>query len=226
MGVRSCRWWRRRATARRRSCRSGPSVTARRLRGCRSIKVTTIRRSCSPTSRRRSMRSTRSTSGSSMRSPRRGWPAGLYLAALYLREGGSLAGAAVSFGGDHRLVSEYVEAEFLARISRRHRVFLTRTPVLERMSGPLCGAAPRRARPDTRPAPADRAVARAQRGTRRGAGVLDAGRQGRCSGPPGRRAGVSRLPAGPGRDRRAVVPVARRARCGRESAPRPPSWPR
>ncbi len=69
-----------------------------------------------------------------------GWPAGLYLAALYLREGGPLAGAAVSFGGDDRLVSEYVEAEFLARISRRHRMFLTRTAVLERMSGPLCDA--------------------------------------------------------------------------------------
>jgi LuxR family transcriptional regulator, maltose regulon positive regulatory protein len=68
-----------------------------------------------------------------------GWPAGLYLAALYLREGGPLAGAA-SFGGDDRLVSEYVEAEFLARISRRHRVFLTRTAVLERMCGPLCDA--------------------------------------------------------------------------------------
>ena len=36
-----------------------------------------------------------------------GWPAGLYLAALYLREGGLLASAAVSFGGDDRLVSEY-----------------------------------------------------------------------------------------------------------------------
>ena len=47
-----------------------------------------------------------------------GWPAGLYLAALYLREGGSLRAAAVSFGGDDRLVSEYVESEFLARISR------------------------------------------------------------------------------------------------------------
>jgi LuxR family maltose regulon positive regulatory protein len=67
-----------------------------------------------------------------------GWPAGLYLAALYLREGGSLASAAVSFGGDDRLVSEYMESEFLARISSRQRVFLTRTAVLERMSGPLC----------------------------------------------------------------------------------------
>ena len=69
-----------------------------------------------------------------------GWPAGLYLAALYLREGGPLAGAAVSFGGSDRLVSEYVESEFLARISRRQRVFLTRTAVLERLSGPLCEA--------------------------------------------------------------------------------------
>jgi LuxR family maltose regulon positive regulatory protein len=69
-----------------------------------------------------------------------GWPVGLYLAALYLREGGTLAGAVASFGGGDRLVSEYVESEFLARISARDRVFLTRTAVLERMSGPLCEA--------------------------------------------------------------------------------------
>src|SRR5580700_3643163 len=69
-----------------------------------------------------------------------GWPAGLYLAALYLREGGALGTAAVSFGGDDQLVSEYMESEFLERISRRDRVFLTRTAVLERMSGPLCEA--------------------------------------------------------------------------------------
>jgi LuxR family transcriptional regulator, maltose regulon positive regulatory protein len=69
-----------------------------------------------------------------------GWPAGLYLAVLYLREGGALANAAASFGGDDRLVSEYMESEFLARISRRQRVFLTRTAVLERMCGPLCDA--------------------------------------------------------------------------------------
>ena len=69
-----------------------------------------------------------------------GWPAGLYLAALYLKEGGPFGSAAVSFGGDDRLVSEYLESEFLARISRRHRTFLTRTAVLERMCGPLCDA--------------------------------------------------------------------------------------
>ena len=69
-----------------------------------------------------------------------GWPAGLYLAALCLREGGSPGGAAISVAGDHRFVSEYVESEFLARISPRQRVFLTRTAVLERMCGPLCEA--------------------------------------------------------------------------------------
>ncbi len=69
-----------------------------------------------------------------------GWPAGLYLAALYLREGGSFASAVNSFGGDDRLVSDYLESEFLARISRRQRAFLTRTAVLERMCGPLCEA--------------------------------------------------------------------------------------
>jgi len=69
-----------------------------------------------------------------------GWPAGLYLAALYLREGGPVGTAAVSFGGDDWLVSQYMESEFLARISQRHRVFLTRTAVLDRMCGSLCEA--------------------------------------------------------------------------------------
>ena len=37
-------------------------------------------------------------------------------------------------------MSEYLESEFLARISRLHRTFLTRTAALERMCGPLCDA--------------------------------------------------------------------------------------
>jgi LuxR family maltose regulon positive regulatory protein len=69
-----------------------------------------------------------------------GWPTGLYLAALYLREGGPLRGAAVAFGGGDRFVSEYMESEFLARITRRQRAFLIRTAVLERMCAPLCEA--------------------------------------------------------------------------------------
>jgi LuxR family maltose regulon positive regulatory protein len=69
-----------------------------------------------------------------------GWPVGLYLAALYIREGASFGRVAASFGGDDLFVSEYVESEFLSRISRQQRVFLTRTAVLERMCGPLCDA--------------------------------------------------------------------------------------
>jgi LuxR family transcriptional regulator, maltose regulon positive regulatory protein len=69
-----------------------------------------------------------------------GWAVGLYLAALAVRAGGSPGRAAASFAGDDRLVSEYVEAEFLARISLRQRVFLIRTAVLGRMSGSLVEA--------------------------------------------------------------------------------------
>jgi LuxR family transcriptional regulator, maltose regulon positive regulatory protein len=70
-----------------------------------------------------------------------GWAVGLYLAALYLREGGSLPDAAASFAGSDQFVSEYLESELLAQISPGQRVFLTRAAVLERMSGPLCEAA-------------------------------------------------------------------------------------
>ena len=69
-----------------------------------------------------------------------GWPAGLYLAALSLREGGSVRNPVASFTGEHHLVSEYLQSEFLAGLSSRQRVFLTRTAVLERMCGPLCEA--------------------------------------------------------------------------------------
>jgi LuxR family transcriptional regulator, maltose regulon positive regulatory protein len=69
-----------------------------------------------------------------------GWPVGLYLAALYLREGAAFGRVAASFGGDDQFVSEYLESEFLSRISAQQRAFLTRTAVLERMCGPLCDA--------------------------------------------------------------------------------------
>jgi len=69
-----------------------------------------------------------------------GWPAGLYLAALAIGADGSLPGAALSFDGADRFIAEYLESEFLAPVSARDREFLTRTAVLERMSGPLCEA--------------------------------------------------------------------------------------
>src|SRR5690242_16517971 len=69
-----------------------------------------------------------------------GWPVGLYLAALYIREGAPFGRVAASFGGDDLFVSEYMESEFLSRISPQERTFLTRTSVLERICGPLCDA--------------------------------------------------------------------------------------
>ena len=69
-----------------------------------------------------------------------GWATGLYLAALAIREGGSPGGVGERFSGGDRFVSEYVESELLARLSQRRRAFLTRTAVLERLSGPLCDA--------------------------------------------------------------------------------------
>ena len=69
-----------------------------------------------------------------------GWAAGLYLAALAIREGGPRKGAGGWFSGGDRYVSEYLESEFLASIPDQQRAFLTRTAALERMSGPLCEA--------------------------------------------------------------------------------------
>jgi LuxR family transcriptional regulator, maltose regulon positive regulatory protein len=70
-----------------------------------------------------------------------GWAAGLYLAALAVREGGSLPDAVASFSGGDQFVSQYVESELLARVSPAQREFLTRVAVLGRISGPLCEAA-------------------------------------------------------------------------------------
>jgi LuxR family maltose regulon positive regulatory protein len=67
-----------------------------------------------------------------------GWAVGLYLAALSLREGGSLPDAAASFGGSDLFVTEYVESELLAKVSPEQQMFLTRAAVLDRMCGPLC----------------------------------------------------------------------------------------
>lgn len=69
-----------------------------------------------------------------------GWPAGLYLAALSVREQDDAAAAAAGFGGDDRLVAEYLRDELLAGLPADARRFLVRTSILERLSGPLCDA--------------------------------------------------------------------------------------
>lgn len=67
-----------------------------------------------------------------------GWPAGLYLAALAVQDGRE-AGA-LAFGGDDRLVDDYIRSELLARMSAEQTSFLLQTAILERLTGPLCDA--------------------------------------------------------------------------------------
>ena len=69
-----------------------------------------------------------------------GWPVGLYLAALAVRAGAPRASAVSAFRGNDRLMADYLQSELLARVSRKRVSFLTRSAVLERMSGPLCDA--------------------------------------------------------------------------------------
>ncbi len=69
-----------------------------------------------------------------------GWSAGLYLAALSINARGIHAKGAATFSGSDRLVSDYLQSELLAHLSPDDLRFLTRTAVLERMSGPLCDA--------------------------------------------------------------------------------------
>jgi LuxR family maltose regulon positive regulatory protein len=69
-----------------------------------------------------------------------GWPVALYLGALALNAGAADGSAGLDFSGDDRLVADYLQSEFLARLSDDDVSFLTRTSVLDRMSAPLCDA--------------------------------------------------------------------------------------
>jgi LuxR family transcriptional regulator, maltose regulon positive regulatory protein len=68
-----------------------------------------------------------------------GWPVGLYLAALATKAGGRHQ-VGMGFTGDDRFMADYLRSELLARLSPELVTFLTRTAVLDRMSGPLCDA--------------------------------------------------------------------------------------
>ena len=69
-----------------------------------------------------------------------GWPAGLYLAALSARTGAPGRKREIALGGDDRLVVDYLRVEVLSRLPDDELRFLTRTALLNRMSGPLCDA--------------------------------------------------------------------------------------
>jgi LuxR family maltose regulon positive regulatory protein len=69
-----------------------------------------------------------------------GWPVGLYLAALALKAGGPQATGRSMFTGADRFVADYLRSELLGSLPPELVAFLTRTAVLEGMSGPLCDA--------------------------------------------------------------------------------------
>src|SRR3954451_3163562 len=69
-----------------------------------------------------------------------GWPAGLYLAAL---SAGTTAAGPRQVGaltGNDPFVADFLQSEFFAPLPPRELRFLTRTSILEQMSGPLCDA--------------------------------------------------------------------------------------
>src|SRR5215213_7781311 len=69
-----------------------------------------------------------------------GWPVGLYLAALALQAEALPATDGPGFSGDDRFMADYLWSELLAHFSPELVTFLTRTAVLERLSGSLCDA--------------------------------------------------------------------------------------
>ncbi|MET0418827.1 MAG: LuxR C-terminal-related transcriptional regulator, partial [Actinoplanes sp.] len=65
-----------------------------------------------------------------------GWPVGVYLAALIVRE----SGEALTVSGEDPYVADYLYREALAGLSESVRHFLRCTAVLEQMCAPLCDA--------------------------------------------------------------------------------------
>ncbi len=69
-----------------------------------------------------------------------GWPAALYLAGLSVADQPDTSAAVASFAGDDRIVVDYLRDEFLTATKPTTLSFLTRSSVLEELSGPLCDA--------------------------------------------------------------------------------------
>jgi LuxR family maltose regulon positive regulatory protein len=67
-----------------------------------------------------------------------GWPAGLYLAYLSLRDAPDREAFVSDFGGSMRLVVDYLTEVVLDTLDDSSRSFLLDTSILERMSGDLC----------------------------------------------------------------------------------------
>jgi LuxR family maltose regulon positive regulatory protein len=126
--------------------RTEPALQVGRLRAeCRIIEVRAhdlamTDREAAVTLRRAGLRLT-SAHVEAIRSRTEGWPAGLYLAALSLREQDDPAAALARFAGDDRVVADYLRDELLSQLAPDEIAFLMQTSLLDRLSGPLCDAA-------------------------------------------------------------------------------------
>jgi len=69
-----------------------------------------------------------------------GWPAGLSLAALSVGERATGPAAPNRFGGEDRLVADYLRDEILGGLSADQLEFVLRTSVLDTLTGTLCDA--------------------------------------------------------------------------------------
>jgi LuxR family maltose regulon positive regulatory protein len=69
-----------------------------------------------------------------------GWPAGLYIAALSLRGRADLHRGVERFGGDDRLLTDYLRDELLDGLDAERLRFLEHSSVLDELSGPVCDA--------------------------------------------------------------------------------------
>ena len=69
-----------------------------------------------------------------------GWPVGLYLASLSMKAGGSGIGLARVPDGADRVFADYFRAEVLSSLAPSMVTLLTRTSILDRLSGPVCDA--------------------------------------------------------------------------------------
>jgi len=67
-----------------------------------------------------------------------GWPAGLNLLLLALREQGNVHEFVATFSGHDRYLQSYVAGEILSRHPPDRRDFLLKTSVLKMLAGPLC----------------------------------------------------------------------------------------
>jgi LuxR family transcriptional regulator, maltose regulon positive regulatory protein len=66
-----------------------------------------------------------------------GWPAGLYLAAVSLKDTDDIEGFLKRFSGDTRILADYLTVEVLERQPPNVRQFLARTSILLRFTAPL-----------------------------------------------------------------------------------------